>query len=258
MCFLLIFKRDLVTEYLLFTFNWAKQNKILCIFTYICIGIPWVTICLPGSLLTLCAGVIFTEAFGLFGIIVAWLIGIFNHFIAGQISWYIARYLLYNVLRPYFERLKVLKSIEGALEHSGYKISFLLRFAAFFPYSVLNYGLSVTSIKHTQYMFGFIGGWLWELVITYYGYCIGDVLNILSGEYKNDPRQTIFLLGSVIICILVSIWVLLVAYREVQRLSSNENEVPHVKMIEEIKVEQNQSNIGQTPSKINENKVISI
>ena len=64
-------------------------------------------------------------------------------------------------------------------------MSFLLRFAAFFPYMILNYGLSITSISHNEYMFGFIGGWLWEGLIVYYGYCVGNVLEILDGTYKS-------------------------------------------------------------------------
>ena len=78
----------------------------------------------------------------------------------------------------------VLKSVERALKKSGYKISFLLRFAAFAPYMVLNYGLSVTTIRHREFMFGFIGGWPWEALIVYYGYCIGNIIEILNGTYK--------------------------------------------------------------------------
>ena len=212
---------------------------------YTTVGIPWITICLPGSLLSLCAGVVFTEAFGPVGIIAAWLVGIFNHFIAGQISFYIARFLLYGVLRQYFESQKILKSIEGALNKSGYKISFLLRFAAFFPYMVLNYGLSVTSITPGQYMFGFIGGWPWELVMVYYGYCIGDVLNILNGTYSAGAQEDFMLICSVILTIGVSIYVLVAAYREINRISEADG-VAHVEMLEEVKFEQKMPEVKQS------------
>ena len=151
----MMFKRELMIHYLFKIFDWAKINIYLCISIYVFLGIFWVTICLPGSLLTLSAGVIFSEAIGIKGIFLAWTLGITNQFIAGQISFLICRYLLYDVLRKYFETKSFLKSVEGAIRASGYRISFLLRFAAFFPSAALNYGLSTTSMRLYQYMFGF-------------------------------------------------------------------------------------------------------
>ncbi len=79
--------------------EWIQDHSILGVCIYVCIGVPWITLCLPGSMLSLCAGVAFTKAFGPVGILMGWLAGITSHFLAGQISFFLARYLLYNVLR---------------------------------------------------------------------------------------------------------------------------------------------------------------
>ncbi len=188
---LLAFKREFVSTHMVALLEWIQENRSLGLIIYACIGVPWVTFCLPGSMLSLCAGVVFTKAFGPVGIFMAWLAGISFQFVAGQISFVVARFLVYGALRPYFERQKALKSVEGALRRSGYKISFLFRFAAFFPYVVLNYGLPLTSISHSQYMFGFLGGWPWEALIIYYGYCIGNVIDILNGTYKSGTPEAL-------------------------------------------------------------------
>eukprot|EP00830_Metopus_es_P009205 TRINITY_DN188_c0_g3_i1.p1 TRINITY_DN188_c0_g3~~TRINITY_DN188_c0_g3_i1.p1 ORF type:complete len:271 (+),score=37.18 TRINITY_DN188_c0_g3_i1:2-814(+) len=244
---MLVFKRQLLTAFLYGILQWIKMHPELGVGIYLAIGIPWVTICLPGSTLSLCAGIIFTESFGKIGIIVAWICGIVIHFVAGQISFYIARFLLYKALRGYFQDYKPLKLFEAALKSNGYKMSLLLRFAAFFPYMILNYGLSITAIAHKEYMLGFIGGWPWELLIIYYGYCIGNVLDILNGTYTADTSKYAMLFSSLILSIIISIYVVRLALQEIQKMSADDPDLPvHVEMIEEKGPDNIQIQVGKT------------
>lgn len=222
--------------------SWIQEHRNLGIAIYIGIGVPWVTMCLPGSLLSLCAGVAFTKAFGPVGVLMAWLAGITNHFVAGQLSFYVARYLLYGLLRPYFERQKMLKSIERALLREGYKISFLLRSAAFFPYMILNYGLALTSIKPSQYMFGFLGGWPWEALIIYYGYCVGDIISILDGSYKSgiqlflmliDVSHSAFIVATVCCSMCIGVYIVSLTFREIRKLNDAASPQQPIEMVEE-------------------------
>lgn len=138
----------------------------------------------------------------------------------------------------------MLKSVEGALKRRGYTISFLLRFAAFFPYMILNYGLALTCIRPSQYMFGFFGGWPWEALIVYYGYCVGDVISILDGSYKSCMYHTcnlrgvatshnLLLLGTICFSLCVGAYIVSFTFKEIRRLNEPILNTQHVEMIEE-------------------------
>ena len=160
------------------------------------------------------------------GILTAWILGVLNQFIAGQICFFIARYLLYDDLREYFESNTMLRSIEGAIRKNGFKMSFLLRSVGGLPAMIPNYGLSMTSIRHIEYMFGFMGGWLWELTMVYYGYCVGDILKLLLGTYVADYSDNIMMTLLVILSLMITMVSAMLAYNEIRKESSNEEIEP--------------------------------
>eukprot|EP00826_Nyctotherus_ovalis_P007649 TRINITY_DN11943_c0_g2_i3.p1 TRINITY_DN11943_c0_g2~~TRINITY_DN11943_c0_g2_i3.p1 ORF type:complete len:246 (+),score=42.39 TRINITY_DN11943_c0_g2_i3:260-997(+) len=244
----MFFKRELVASYLFRIFEWAKLNTILCMVTFVCLGVTWIIFCLPGALLSFCGGVLFPEAVGTPGIFVAWLLAICNQFIAGQICFLVSRYIFYDALRKYFETNSILKPIEGSIKKRGWKVAVLIRAIGIVPSFVSNYGVSATSIKHLDYTIGFIGGWLWELTMVYYGYCVGDLLKLLLGEYEMNYRENLLMVLLMVLSLSLTVLSAIFAYFEIRR-ESKVDEVPHVKMIEEMKLESNREsyNIESKP-----------
>lgn len=230
----------MITSAIFAIFDWSKRNNILCIIIYLLLGIVWIIICLPGSLLSFCAGVLFPETIGPLGILLAWALGIANQFIAGQICFYVCRYLLYDVLRDYFETNIILKSIESAIKKRGFKMSFLLRAVGGMPAMVTNYGLPLTSITHLEFMFGFIGGWLWELTMVYYGYCVGDIIKLLLGTYETNYKENILMVILIVLSIVITVISAILAYREIRK-ESNNDEPPHIEMMNEVVVDGNET-----------------
>lgn len=220
-------------------FEWAKLNTALCIVTFLCLGITWVTLCLPGSLISFCGGILFYETFGLPGIFLGWFLSTINQFIAGQLSFFISRYVLYDILRNHFETNKILNSLEASIKECGWKIAILIRAIGVLPTIVSNYGLSATSIRHRDFTIGFIGGWLWELTMVYYGYCAGDLIKALLGTHETNYKDNILMVVLIVLTMGITVLASIFAYFEIRKVRESAEVSPHVEMIDEIKLETN-------------------
>jgi uncharacterized membrane protein YdjX (TVP38/TMEM64 family) len=140
---------------------------------------------MPGSLLTFSAGIIYTKIYGVgVGLLIAGTLGNCGQLSGSLLAFFVGRYLMHGFLKKCFETNKLLRALDRSLESKGLKLSFLLRFTLLFPYSVINYGLSITNIKFSVFLFGFLGCIPWEFVEAYFGYCIGSVADVISGNYS--------------------------------------------------------------------------
>jgi len=162
-----------------------EDNPAKGFFTLWGIYTIWVTLCLPGTILTLSAGVIYTRLYGFgIGLLIAGTLGNCGQTTGSIVSFFCGRYLIHGFLQAAFEKNKTLKAINQAIKQKGMKISFLLRFSLVFPYSVANYGLSITDVSFLIFLFGFVGCIPWEFVEAYIGYGIGNVADVVNGNYS--------------------------------------------------------------------------
>ena len=224
------------------------MNTVLCIIVFLCLGTGWIILCLPGSLISFCGGILFSEAFGLPGIFFAWVLGTVNQFVAGQFSFFICRYVLYDLLRSYFETNKILTSIEKSIKESGWKIAILIRAIGIIPTIVSNYGVSATSIRHRDYSIGFIGGWLWEITMVYYGYCAGDIIKVFLGTHETNYKDNLLMITLMVLSMGITVLASILAYLEIKKVTMKADN-PHVEMIDEVKLESNIQNNPKAASK---------
>ena len=99
---------------------------------------------LPGSLLTLAAGAKWGPVEGLVYAIIASNLGANTAFGIGRIA---AREWVSRLV----ERRPAFAAVEKAVAEEGWKIVLLLRLSPVFPFNVLNYALSLTSIRWRAY-----------------------------------------------------------------------------------------------------------
>lgn len=79
-------------------------------------------------------------------------------------------------------------AIEKAVSKNGFKIIALLRLSPVFPFTLLNYGLGLTSVKTRDYVLAsFLGMLPGTLLYVYLGYTIGDLGAIFGGGPKAPP-----------------------------------------------------------------------
>ena len=136
-------------------------------------------------MLTLCAGIIYTKLYGFgAGMCIGGLFGNLGQLSGSVAAFFLGRYLFHGLLIEYFKNSKLLEAINRAVQRKGRKISFLLRFSLLFPYSVANYGLSITDLSPAIFVWGFLGCIPWEFVAAYFGYSVGNLADVLSGNYS--------------------------------------------------------------------------
>jgi uncharacterized membrane protein YdjX (TVP38/TMEM64 family) len=106
---------------------------------------------IPGSALTLAAGVLFEPLLGLGLIILGSNIGAF-------LAWILARTLLQKRVQNWANAKPKLSQLSQSISENGLKVVLLLRLSPLFPFTLLNYFLGLTNVPVWQILFGnFVG-----------------------------------------------------------------------------------------------------
>ena len=116
---------------------------------------------IPGSILTLGAGVVFGVGWGSIYVLTGAICGEMCAFLLG-------RYFARDWINRKIEHNKVFKALNRALQREGLKIILLTRLYPIFPFSLLNYAFGVTGISWRNYFLGSIG--MIPMTVTYV-YC---------------------------------------------------------------------------------------
>ena len=160
--------------------------------------------CLPGSVLTLGAGVVFGVAWGTVYVFVAATLGAIAAFLVGR---YLARdWVVAKIAgNPKFA------AIDQAVEHEGFKIVVLTRLSPVFPFNVLNYAYGVTSVSLRDYAIGSIGMLPGTMMYVYIGSLAGSLATI-GADINVNPQaaiaqrllQTIGLIATIAVTIYIT------------------------------------------------------
>ena len=138
---------------------------------------------LPGSLLTLGAGVVFGVIKGSWVVSVASTLGATCAFLVGR---YLARDWVGDKIASHDK----FRAIDEAVAAQGWKIVGLTRLSPVFPFNLLNYAFGLTQVKFKHYV---IASWLGMLpgtiMYVYIGSLAGDLATLGSGERTRTPGE---------------------------------------------------------------------
>lgn len=168
----------------------------------------------PGSVLTLAAGVIFGVVLGTAYVFVGAVIGSTAAFLIAR---HVARPLVERHLKgtPRFARL------DRAVAASGRRIVVLLRLSPVLPYNVLNYALGLTRVRLVDYLVAAVGMLPGTLLYVYSGSLIGDVAAVAGGaQVERNAAYWIFLVAGLVATLAVTVVITRMARRAL-----NEKEV---------------------------------
>lgn len=147
---------------------------------------------LPGSVLTLGAGVVFGVVMGTVYVSIASTLGATCAFLAG-------RYLARSWVEKKIQGNDKFKVIDDAVAKEGWKIVGLTRLSPVFPFNLLNYAYGVTKVSLKDY---FLASWIGMLpgtvMYVYIGSLAGSLATLGSGDAGSSagPAQwTIRLVG---------------------------------------------------------------
>ncbi|MBI4208193.1 MAG: TVP38/TMEM64 family protein [Deltaproteobacteria bacterium] len=148
--------------------NLGPQGPILFAFIYIAACVLFI----PGSILTLGAGVVFGVVKGSILVSIAATLGATAAFLVG-------RYFARDWVAHKIEGNEKFKAIDEAVAKEGWKIVGLTRLSPLFPFNLLNYAYGLTRVSLRDYFFaswvGMIPG---TILYVYIGSLAGDLASL--------------------------------------------------------------------------------
>jgi uncharacterized membrane protein YdjX (TVP38/TMEM64 family) len=161
--------------------EWIRGLGPLAPIVFIAIYIVACVAFLPGSILTIGAGVIFGVVRGSIYVSIAATLGATAAFLVGR---YLARDWVSAKLggNPKF------KAIDEAVGKEGWKIVLLTRLSPVFPFNLLNYAYGLTSVSLRDYVLAsWIGMIPGTILYVYIGALSGDLARAAGGSAKRTP-----------------------------------------------------------------------
>ncbi len=181
-----------VQQYFLQFLDQIEQLGIWGPVVFILLYIAATVLFLPGSILTLGAGVVFGVVQGSIWVSIASTLGATAAFLVG-------RYGARQWVAQQIEGKPKFKAIDGAVAEEGWKIVGLLRLSPIFPFNLLNYGLGVTQVSLRDY---FLASWIGMMpgtvMYVYLGSLAGSLATLGTDSNEGSVVQwAIWILGLV-------------------------------------------------------------
>ncbi|MEM9927765.1 MAG: TVP38/TMEM64 family protein [Cyanobacteria bacterium P01_D01_bin.50] len=134
---------------------------------------------LPGSILTLGAGVVFGVFLGSVYVFIGATIGAIAAFLVG-------RYLARGWVASKIAGNEKFAAVDNAVGREGLKIVLLTRLSPVFPFNLLNYAYGVTGVSLKDYILGTIGILPGTVMYVYLGSLAGNIATIGTGDQPSN------------------------------------------------------------------------
>ncbi len=145
---------------------------------------------LPGSVLTLGAGVVFGVVLGSIYVFIGATIG-------ATLAFLVVRYVARGWVAEKIAGNQKFKAIDEAVGQEGLKIVLLTRVSPIFPFNLLNYAYGVTKVSLKDYVIGSLGMIPGTIMYVYIGSLAGNLATIGAGTTEANPvaQWTIRIIG---------------------------------------------------------------
>ncbi len=163
--------------------EWVKDLGPVGAIAFIGIYIVATVAFLPGSVLTLGAGVVF-------GVVQGSLVVFIGATLGATLAFLVGRYMARGWVAKKIEGNQNFAAIDKAVGKEGLKIVTLLRLSPIFPFNVLNYGLGVTGVSLKDYFLGSVGMFPGTVMYVYLGSLAGNLATIGAGDAPSNPTVT--------------------------------------------------------------------
>lgn len=160
---------------------WIEENPVIGIFAFIGVYFVATVFFIPGSILTLGAGFVFANAFGL-GLGVA--LGTLAVFVGASTgacaAFLLGRYLLRDWVSNLAKKYAIFQALEVAFEEKGLRIMTLLRLSPLIPFNAINWVAGITSLKFYEYVIAMIGILPGTILFVFLGASAGSLADSAS------------------------------------------------------------------------------
>jgi uncharacterized membrane protein YdjX (TVP38/TMEM64 family) len=200
--------------------TWVQTNPIPGLLTYTMVYFISVIFLVPGSILTLGAGFVFCNEFGLAeGIVAGTLVVFVGASLGAMAAFLLGRFLFRDCLTPILNQYKLLQSLDMAFEHQGLRIMVLLHLSPIVPFSILSYVAAVTSISFRNYVMALIAILPATIMYVVLGASAGSLADLnlasLSDMEENETLTVILVVLGALFGILAVAYISYYAKKEI-------------------------------------------
>jgi len=166
---------------------------------------------LPGSIITLGAGVVFGVVLGSLYVFIGATLGATAAFLVG-------RYLARGWVSKKIAGNDKFKAIDEAVGKEGFKIVLLTRLSPIFPFNLLNYAFGVTGVSLKDYFLGSVGMIPGTIMYVYIGSLAGSLARIgTEGQPTNPTVQWTIRIIGFIATVVVTVYVTRIARKALEK-----------------------------------------
>lgn len=183
-------------------FEWIESLGVFGPILFILVYIAACVLFIPGSPLTLGAGIVFGVLRGTVFVMIGATLGATAAFLTG-------RYLARNWVAARIAGNSRFKAIDDAVAREGWKIVGLTRLSPVLPFTLLNYAFGVTHVSLRDYFFASLIGMLpGTLMYVYAGSLLGDVGSLgTPNRSRTTPEWALYtagLVATIVVTVLVT------------------------------------------------------
>lgn len=205
-----------IQKYLLAFINWIDELGILGRVVYAAVYAVATILFVPGSLLTLGAGVLFGWTEGVLVVVTGATVGAIGAFITG-------RYFLNDWVSGLVVKFPKFQAVYDAIGKEGGKIIFFLRLSPLFPFNASNYIYALTSVKTGAYSWAtLLGITPGVFMYVYFGTLLGSVAQVASGATQASLLRWVLLGVGLVATVLVTIYATRIARRALKKSAIDE------------------------------------
>lgn len=177
---------------------WIEENPVIGIFAFIGVYFVATVFFIPGSILTLGAGFVFANAFGL-GLGVA--LGVLAVFVGASAgacaAFLLGRYLFRDWVSNLANKYAIFQALDTAFEEKGLRIMTLLRLSPLIPFNAINWVAGITSLKFYEYVVALIGILPGTTLFVFLGASAGSLADSASSGDNATVTIIVAVVGSV-------------------------------------------------------------
>ncbi len=192
-----------------YALEWIQQLGWIGVGVFMALYVLACVMFLPGSMLTLGAGVVFGVVKGSIIVSVASTLG-------ATVAFLVGRYLARDWVSGKIEGNAKFKAIDEAIGREGWRIVGLTRLSPVFPFNLLNYAFGLTRVSLNQYVLAsWIGMMPGTIMYVYLGSLAGSLatLGTDSGNQARTPAQWALYAVGLLATVAVSVYVTRIARR---------------------------------------------
>ena len=173
-----------VAAWLESVFAWIDTHRSFSWLVFFFVYVLATILMLPGSLITLAAGLLFGLGYGFALVSVASVTGATCAFVIG-------RFFAREWVEDKLSAMPRFRALDRAIAERGWLIVLLTRLSPVFPFNLLNYSLGLTQVRLPTYMFtSWIGMMPGTLLYVYLGSVASDLTTLIGGEVATTDASS--------------------------------------------------------------------